>query len=444
MTLPHDASAERAVLGAILLRPEAFADIVSVAREDDFHVPAHQSVFRAMCRLAEAGTPIDYVSLERQLRDADRLNVVGGPDGISELGRQIVTSHNALGHARRVRDMAGVRRTVELAMTLVEDGRGPAASQDPIGWIEQSAHRLAEAGHVDRDDTGVDLAHLAETYIPELQARKSGQRNGIMLGFPDLDALTEGLQPGDLVVLGARPGVGKSAFAGDIARHVAVNRQTPVKFFSLEMTTREVMDRLVAAHAKVKLSALKAGLVTKIEMENVVQALGRMHQSPLSIDDRAQLPIHAIAASARAWRRDPKRGGKQERALVVVDYVQIVRPSREHHSREQEIAEISASLKALAKDIQVPVVALAQLRREAEHRPPQVSDFRESGALEQDANIALLLHRPGVRNDDPKTPPGDAKIYVAKNRNAPTGVVDLQYVGHHCTFHSVTKGDYPS
>jgi replicative DNA helicase len=181
-----------------------------------------------------------------------------------------------------------------------------------------------------------------------------------------------------------------------------------------------------------------------MESENIVGALSRLHSAPLSIDDRSQLPLHAITASARAWRRDPKRGGKSERALVILDYVQIARPSRQHHNREQEIAEISGGLKALAKDLQVPVIALAQLRREAENaaRPPQLSDFRESGALEQDADIALLIHRPGARNDDPKTPPGDTKIFVSKNRNGPTGVVELQYVGFHCSFHSVTKQDF--
>jgi replicative DNA helicase len=437
MTLPHDHAAERTVLGAILLRPEVFGDIVAIAIEDDFHVPAHRCVFRAMCKLADAGTPIDAVSLERQVRDAGELNIVGGPEGVSDLTRTVVSSYNALGHARRVRDMAGVRRTVELAARLAEDGRGSEASQDPIGWIEQSAHRLAEAGHVHRDDSGVDLSQLCSEYIPELVARKEGKREGIMSGLPDLDAIAGGFQPGDLIVIGARPGIGKSALACNIARNSAVQRGIPVRFFSLEMTAKELMDRLVSEHSKVKLTALRAGQITRTESETVIETLSRFHRSPLSIDDRSQLPIHAIAASARAWRRDRKRGGSHERALVIVDYVQIARPSRHHHNREQEIAEISSGLKALAKDIQAPVIALAQLNREAEERRPVLKDFRESGALEQDANIAIFIHRSGARNDDPNKPPGDTELIVAKNRNGPTGIAKVQYDGFHTRFYSV-------
>lgn len=440
MTVPHDAGAEAAALGAIWLRPTLADDVLAIALPDDFHQPAHAALARAFAELAQAKAPIDDASVETVLRRHEAWQTVGALEGLNAIGHRGST-HNALHHARRVRDMAAVRRTVDLARTLAEDGSGPDASANPIAWVEEAAHRLAEAGRVHRDDSGQSMGDLCRVLFTELQERKAGKHDGVKTGFPDIDTLTMGLRPGSLIVLGARPGIGKSAMATDIARNAAINRGIPVKFFSLEMTGSEVRDRILAAQSKVRMDSIMSGVLTQGELEMMHRDFSRVANANLHIDDSTGLPINVLTARARAWKRNKHQGGKHDLGLIVVDYVQLLTTMRRHHSREQEVAEFSGSLKNLAKDLRVPVLALAQLRREAENpsREPQMSDLRESGALEQDADVVILLHRPGARSDDPACPPGDAKAFVRKNRNGPTGPAELQYVGPYCTFHNTTR-----
>ncbi|HKY51663.1 MAG TPA: replicative DNA helicase [Candidatus Limnocylindria bacterium] len=434
-----DVKAERAVLGAILLRPDVLNDVVHLVAEDDFSDPKHAAVFRAIAKVANRGDTIDIVTLERELEVAERLRMVGGGAALSELAGDAVGARAVVRHARQVRDL-GVARRLYVAAMDVRDAASEAVA-DPVAWVERQAARLADAAKLHREDTAQRVGALLPGAMQRLQRRAAGEELGTPYGYPDLDVITGGMVPTEYVVLAARPSCGKSALAMQIAWQVAVRERVPVRVHSLEMNDAQQVDRLFAQIGRVNHGSLRTGRLTAMDMENILGAAKRLHEAPLWLDQTRGLTIGELSSRVRQWRRDPQAGGAHERALVVVDYLQLVRPSRRSSSREQEVAEVSGALQTLAGQTGCSLVVLAQLSREVEKRgksaKPMLSDLRESGAIEQDADTILFVHRPD--RSDESVSPGTSELIVAKARNGETGAVPLHFVGRLVSFESVER-----
>lgn len=436
--LPSDPAAERAVLTAIVLRPSVFPDCGDLTCPDDFADPRHRAFAEALWSLGAAHEPIDEATLSAKLRSLNRLQLIGGDEGISELCRDAVSSHNVLRHARRVRDVAAARRLALVALDV--HGGSESALDDPAAWVDRSASRLAEASRLQRDDGGVLVRDILESTFRDLEARAKGEHRGIGTRYGDLDAITQGFHPGEYVIVAARPSCGKSALVMNFAGHTAIRDQIPVRVFSLEMPRAKLMHRILAEHARVDHARLRSGKLTQMEADSLLSASAKIAKAPLELDDARGLTIGELCARARQWRRDPKRGGARKEAMVVVDYLQLLRPTSPSKVREQDVAEISRGLFNLAGQLECPVIVAAQLNRAIEQRAkskPMLSDLRESGSIEQDADTILFVHRPD-RVDESITP-GTTELIVAKQRDGETGIVNLHFVGRLTSFEPVER-----
>ncbi len=459
--LPHNKEAEAAVLGGVLLRNEALNDIVSVVTEDDFYVPAHRSVFRAMIKLADRGQPIDIVTLEHQLRASEELALVGGLEGLGKLADRYASSHNIGAHAELVRQSGAVRNLVVAATEIAEEGRGEVESVDE--FIDNAERRLLEVNQRGRQGSyrsAKDLIHGVFENITE-RAKLKNPITGVPTHFTKLDEMTGGMQPGDLIILAARPSMGKTALALNFAQHACITQarhahlpdeekpaRYPVLFFSLEMSSQQLIERILCSEARVDASKLRGGRLVEHEFAELVRAADRIYRAPLFIDDSAAPTILEIRARARRFRQDrqifPPGSGDGKRpplGMIVVDYLQLCRGGKGRYDiREQEISEISRGLKAIAKELQVPILALSQLNRgvdsRADHRP-QLSDLRESGAIEQDADVIMFIYREErYQTDEEKKRQveGQSEVIIGKQRNGPTGTVHLTFIGKHTRF----------
>jgi replicative DNA helicase len=459
--LPHNKEAEAAVLGGVLLRNEALNDIVSIVGEDDFYVPAHRAVFRAMVKLADRGQPIDIVTLEHQLRAAEELALVGGLEGLGKLAERYASSHNIGAHAELVRQSAAVRNLVVAAQEIAEEGREEVESVDE--FIDNAERRLLEVNQKGRQGSyrsAKDLIHGVFESITE-RAKLKNPITGVPTQFTKLDEMTGGLQPGDLIILAARPSMGKTALALNFAQHACITQarhahlpeeekpsRFPVLFFSLEMSAQQLIERILCSEARVDAGKLRGGRLVEHEFAELVRAADRIYRAPLFIDDSASPTILEIRARARRFRQDrqifPPTAGDGKRpplGMIVVDYLQLCRGGKGRYDvREQEISEISRGLKAIAKELQVPILALSQLNRgvdsRADHRP-QLSDLRESGAIEQDADVIMFIYREErYQTDEEKKRQveGQSEVIIGKQRNGPTGTVHLTFIGKHTRF----------
>ncbi len=464
-TLPHRKEAEAAVLGGILLNGRSALDEVRsiIRREDDFHVPGYQAVFRAMCVLDERGQPLDVVTLHAQLMRTGELEMVGGIEGLSRLDRH-ATAHNIKAHAELVVEAAQQREMVLIAQEVAELGRGEV--EDPKALLDDAQQRLRQVADRTRR-TGYrstrDLMHGVFEGITERQ-RQTDPITGVPTSFYKLDEMTAGLQPGDLVLIAARPSLGKTAFALNIAANACIMpmryahasadqkpRRFPVLFFSLEMTSTQLVERLLCSEARVDYSQLRAGgRMTETEFKGLIGAAERVADAPFFIDDAAAPSIIDLRSEARRWRDDPtifpppKDPKEKQLGLVMVDYLQLARGGKARYdSREQEISEISRGLKAMAKELKVPVVALSQLNRAVDSRSdhrPQLSDLRESGALEQDADVIMFIYREerylasDASEEKRSEVENTAEVIVGKQRNGAVGTVHLHFIKQHTRF----------
>jgi len=415
--LPHNKEAEAAVLGGILLRNDALGDVVSIVGENDFYVPAHRSVFKAMVKLSDRGQPIDIVTLEHQLRAVDELGLIGGIEGLGKLADRYASSHNITHHAELIRQTASIRNLVVAAQEIAEEGRGEV--EDVAAFIDGAEKRLLEVNQSGRQGSyksAKELIHGVFEGITE-RAKLKNPITGVPTHFSKMDEMTGGLQPGDLIILAARPSMGKTALALNFAQHACILQDRhrhlpeserppryPVLFFSLEMGANQLIERILCSEAEVDAGKLRAGRLVEHEFAKLVRAADRVHKAPLYIDDSAAPTILEIRARARRFRQDrqifpplPEGENRRQLGLIVVDYLQLCRGGRGRYDiREQEISEISRGLKAIAKELEMPVLALSQLNRgvdsRADHRP-MLSDLRESGAIEQDADLIMFIYR---------------------------------------------------
>lgn len=461
--LPHNKEAEAAVLAGILLRNEALNDVITLIDEEAFYVPAYKSVFKAMTKLADRGQPIDPVTLEHQLRATDELGLVGGLEGLGKLADRYASSHHVAHHAELVRQTASIRRLVQTAQEIAEEGR--EGVEDVNEFIDGAERRLLEvnqAGRIGGYRSAKDLIHGVFENITE-RAKRKNPITGVPTAFAKLDEMTGGLQPSDLIILAARPSMGKTALALNLAQHACITEakhqhlpeeerppRYPTLIFSIEMSAGQLIERILCSEARVDASKLRSGRMVEQEFRDLVQAADRLHKAPLFIDDSGSPTILEIRARARRFRQDRSlfpplededSGKRKPMGLIVVDYLQLCRGGKgRYDSREQEISEISRGLKAIAKELELPVLALSQLNRgvdsRSDHRP-QLSDLRESGAIEQDADVIMFIYREARYLTDEQERAKverDAEVIIGKQRNGPTGTVHLVFRGEHTRF----------
>ena len=437
---PQNLEAEASLLSAILIDNTALLEILEILAPEDFYRSAHQRIFEAITDLFTRSEPVDLVTLANILKEKGTLEEIGGAAFLAKLVDTAPMAVNATHYAKIVHDKACVRRLIAKSNQIVQrcfEDRGNV--DELLDFAEQSVFEIAE--NKSRKSFH-PIGSLIEKNIDKLEERQGNRTliTGTPTGFTDLDYLTSGFQPSDLIILAARPSMGKTAFALNIARNTAVEAQNAVALFSLEMSKEQLTMRMLCAEARVDSHRLRGGFLSNEDWANITQAASVLSEAPIFIDDSPDLSSLDVRAKARRLKMDNKLG------LVIIDYLQLMQGRRNTERRDLEISEISRSLKALAKELEVPVVALSQLNRKLEERTdkrPKLSDLRESGALEQDADVVMFIYRDEVYNRDENNPnAGKAEIIVAKHRNGPTGDVPLAFV-HACTrFENLMRDGY--
>lgn len=435
---PQNIEAEESVLGAILLENEAINQVLEVLSEDDFYRDAHRLCFRAMVGLADRNQPVDAITLTDALRAAGSLEQVGGPAYIAELAIRVPTAANAAHYARIVREKAVLRSLVSAATEIV--GAAFEGHSNVDEFLDEAEHKIFEISERrirPSFHTMQELTRDSLKLIERLYERRE-LVTGVPTGFDDLDRITAGLQPSDLIVIAGRPSMGKTALALNIACYAACQAEPKVgvAFFSLEMSKEQLVLRLLCSEARVDSAKARAGYLGERDFPKLAQAAARLSEAPIYIDDSSDTSPIVLKAKCRRLKRERE----SKLGLVIVDYLQLMRSSRPGESREKEISEISRSLKALAKELKVPVVALSQLNRQVETRPdrrPLLADLRESGAIEQDADVIAFVYRDEMYHKDSKAA-GTAEVIVAKQRNGPTDTAVLTFLREYTRFENYT------
>ncbi len=437
---PHNREAERGVLGSLLRDNELIPEIVQLVRAEEFYVFGHQKIFEAMTNLyVEQGKPADPVTVANWLREKQLIEDVGGPAYFVELWEAAPSAGNAKYYAEIIRQKAIVRHLIHACNDLSADAYDQGQSaQELLDSAERRILEIAEMG-VTGDTKSLQEA-IAEAYS-RLDARKKrgdNEYSGVPTGFVDLDNLTAGFQESELIIIAARPSVGKTAFALNLLRHIVVHEGHPALFVSLEQSRIEIAERLLCSHAHINSHRLRKGQLGADEIDKLHEAADVLGQAKMFIDDTPGQNMLRIAANARRLRlRDKIK-------IVVIDYLQLIDPDiRGRESRQEQVAAISRRLKFLARELKIPVVALAQVNRSSEDRQdhrPRLSDLRESGAIEQDADTVIMLHRPEVH--EPGQQEGVVEVLVNKQRNGPTGEVTLHYEKEFMRFVNAAP-DYP-
>ncbi|MEZ0092747.1 replicative DNA helicase [Streptacidiphilus sp. EB129] len=429
---PQDLAAEQSVLGGMLLSKDAIADVVEVLKPADYYRPAHELIHSAILDLYARGEPADPITVASELVKRGEITRVGGPSYLHTLVNSVPTAANAEYYAEIVHERAVLRRLVEAGTRIAQMGY---ASEGDVDEIVNAAQ--AEIYAVTEQRTNEDYAPLGdimEGALDEIESigSRSGQMSGVPTGFADLDSLTNGLHPGQMIVVAARPAMGKSTLALDFARSCSVKHKIPSVFFSLEMGRNEIAMRLLSAEARVALHHMRSGNMTDEDWTRLARRMPELNDSPLYIDDSPNLSMMEIRAKCRRLKQ------RNDLRLVVIDYLQLMTGggSRRPESRQQEVSEMSRNLKLLAKELELPVIALSQLNRGPEQRTdkrPMVSDLRESGSIEQDADMVILLHREDAyEKESPRA--GEADLIVAKHRNGPTATITVAFQGHYSRF----------
>jgi replicative DNA helicase len=428
---PHSIEAEESVIGGILLDNSALDRCVELIIAEDFYREAHRRIFRAMLDLSERHEPVDLVTLADVLRSRNELQEIGGASYLAELAERVPTAANVAYYAKIVKDKAILRSlihtTSEIAMRSYE------APADVEHFLDEAEHQIFQLSERKARPSFFRVRDIIVESMKAVEQLYERQElvTGVPSGFVDLDKKTAGLQPGDLVIVAGRPSMGKTAFALNVAQYAALETKTGVAVFSLEMSKEQLVFRLLCSEARVDQSKVRAGYAAQRDYPKLAIAAERLSEAPIYIDDTPALSVLELRAKARRLKRERDAN----LGLVVVDYLQLMR-GISSDSREQEISSISRSLKALAKELGLPVIALSQLNRQVEARAdkrPIMADLRESGAIEQDADVIMFLYRPVVY--DPKNADEhDAEVIIGKQRNGPTGTVPLTFFSQYTRF----------
>ncbi len=446
--LPHNLDAEASVLGGVLLRNEVLTNLDRL-EVDDFYDPRHKAVFAAMRNLEAVAKPIDLITLEAELDKAGKLDAIGGMAFLGELALRVPTPDNVVHYAAIVTDKHAARKLMLASSEIA--AKGYEDYGDVRDYLDEAEAKIFEVTQRNEKGGPERMKELIKKVFSSLDERfKSADGiTGVPTGFVDLDTKTAGLQPTELIILAARPAMGKTSFALSLAQNAAVTGGWPVLVFSLEMSSSQLAERMLCSEARVDSSSLRRGQLQRQDMTNLTYAAGTLSKAPILIDDTPALSLRELRARARRFRTTKELfdgpHGPKKTGLIVIDYLQLMRGSTQSAkaSREQEISEISRGLKSLAKELECPVLALSQLNRGLESRTdkrPQLSDLRESGAIEQDADVIVFIYRDEVYNKDTEAK-GIAEIILGKNRHGATGTVETRFEGRFTRFENLARRD---
>ena len=433
---PHSLEAEQSLLGGLLIDNEALDKVADLVSVKDFYRQDHQIIYQHIHRLIERSQPADIVTVGESLESNSELNTVGGLEYLGLLAESTPTAANIRGYAQIIRERSIMRNLVEVGTDIVDNALSPQGrdAQQLLDESESKIFQIAEAGKNDRigfTDIKELLPQVAERIDQLFQRDNPSDVTGIPTGYKDLDMMTSGLQPGDLIIIAGRPSMGKTSLALNICEYVSVDTGLPTAVFSMEMASTQLVSRLIGSVGKLNQHKMRTGQLDDNDWEKLSYALGQLNEAPIFIDEGSALNPYEVRARARRLHKQCGRLG-----LIVIDYLQLMGSAGSTENRATEISEISRSLKALAKELNVPVIALSQLNRSVEQRPdkrPVMSDLRESGAIEQDADVIMFIYRDEVYN--PETPDkGIAEIILAKQRNGPVGRVKLTFLGEYTKF----------
>jgi replicative DNA helicase len=428
---PNDLDAERAVLGSIVLSPESIYTAIEVLQPEDFFRPAHQLVFKAMLDLANRSEPIDAVTLQGALRAKGELDAIGGISALVELAEAVPTAANIRHYGELVKNKSPLRRLIQSA-TDIANGAFEGGQADEV--LDRAERMVFEISQTKARQGVSPIRDVVKDAFKNIEALFEQQKEvtGVTTGFIDLDKMTAGLQPSDLIIVAGRPSMGKTSFAINMAQNAALVDNATVAIFSLEMSKEQLVMRMLCSEGRIDLAKMRGGFLDESDWPRLARAAGVLSEAPVYLDDTGSISVLEVRAKCRRIAAERKLG------LVVIDYLQLMRGSANAQSREQEISEISRGLKALAKEMHVPVIALSQLNRSLEQRAdkrPVLSDLRESGAIEQDADVIMFVYRDEVYEKDREDNKGLAEIIIGKQRNGPIGTVRCKF------FHGYTRFD---
>lgn len=437
---PHNIEAEQAVLGGMLLSPNVIADVYTILKTEDFYRPAHQAIYEAILHLFGETSEVDPILVAGRLDRLGELERIGGAPYLHTLTAMVPTAANAHYYAKLVAEKALIRRLMETGTRIVQMAYAGAEDTEAEQLVDAAQQEILELTSAEAKDDYASMAELLDPTINELQSleQDGGIAKGVPTGFRDLDDMTNGLQAGQMVIIAARPGVGKSTLAIDFMRSASIRNGKSSVIFSLEMSKSEIMMRILSAEAQVALSDMRSGNMDEDAWSRLIDGMAKWQDAKLFIDDSPNLTMMEIRSKARQLKQ------KNDLDLIVVDYLQLMSSGKKVESRQQEVSEFSRHLKLMAKELEVPVIAISQLNRGPESRTdkrPQVADLRESGSLEQDADIVLLLYRPDSQaSEESHERAGEADIIIAKHRGGPLGVIPVATQLHFSRFVDMHRG----
>jgi replicative DNA helicase len=455
-TPPFSLDAEKAALGGVLIKPSAFDEMATVLVVDDFYLPAHREIFEAMLALDKRRLPFDPVAITDELRSRGALSrLEGGEAYLMEMASSVPTAENIGTYVRIVKEKATLRRLIAACAEISSSAYGEFGNYEE--FLDEAEGKIFKVAQQNRKEGFRAVGELMGEVLEniEVRARDGKEVTGVPTGFKRFDEMTAGLQPENLIIVAARPGMGKTSWAVNVAVNAALHHSIPVLIFSLEMSKYELMERMLAGEARIDSSRMRRGMIEYSDWKNrIYPAGGRLSAAPILIDDGASPSILEIRAKARRFKGDPRYFPPPERhadgreiprqGLIVIDYLQLARGmgGKKEETREREIADISRGLKGLAKDLKLPIIAISQLNRgleKREEKTPQLSDLRESGAIEQDADLVLFIHREEMFN--PEGQKGRAELVVGKNRHGATGNVPMTFIKEYTRFENYAEDD---
>ena len=436
---PQNIEAEQSVLGGVLIENEAIHRVMELLTPDDFYREAHQRIYDALIDLSERDEPADLITLTNDLRKKGQLDPVGGASYIASLIDSVPTAANIEYYAKIIKEKSILRKLIQTATEIItESYRDRDDVESLLDEAERNIFQITEnrvrpAFYPIREIVKSSFKTLERLY------EKKELITGVPSGFTELDQMTAGFQPSDLIVVAGRPGMGKTAFCLNIAQYAAIEKKVPAALFSLEMSKEQLVIRLLCSEAQVEGTRLRTGFLSESDWPRLTLAAGNLSDAPIFIDDTPALTVLEMRAKARRLNAEHGLG------LIVIDYLQLMRGRAKSESRQQEISDISRSLKGLAKELNIPVIAVSQLSRKTEERQgnrPQLSDLRESGAIEQDADVILFIYRDEIYNRSEDNPNrGKAEVIIGKQRNGPTGKFDLAFLDRFTAFKNLYRGE---
>ena len=431
---PHDDEAERSVIASMIIDREMASEIISILDKEDFYVAAYGTMYQALSELTLGGQSVDELILANKLKEMGAPEEMCRTDYITDIVMQLTTSAFAVDYANIVKNKAGLRRMIRVADGISKSCYEGSKSADAItAMAEDQIFKLIQ--NMNKRSDYVPIRNVLINVIGEIEeaSRHKGRVNGLATGFTDLDTKLTGLHKGELILVAARPAMGKTALVLNIAHNVAVKQKVPVAIFSLEMTKESLVSRIISVDSMVEAQAIRTGDIRDEDWLKIIESTDHISQAPLIIDDNGTITINEMRSKCRKLKHTENIG------LIIIDYLQLVNPSGKVESHQQFISEVSRALKGIARELEVPVIALSQLNRSVDSRPdhrPVLSDLRDSGAIEQDADVVMFIYRDDYYNPDTEKP-GVAEIIVAKQRNGSTGPVELAWLGRFTKFANI-------